>query len=86
MKLLSCTEYAELHGVNSARIRQLCIDGRILGAGKIGSQWVIPENADYPSHKYGRPKTLQKGFEKSLEIVRNIEQAHRDAESSTLQF
>lgn len=39
------------------RIRQLCVLGRIVGAHKIGSQWVTPDNpVIVPAKLRGRPK------------------------------
>jgi len=50
-KYLSATEYAELHGVSSSRVRRLLREDRIEGAVRIGNQWCIPEDAPFPADK-----------------------------------
>lgn len=47
---LSVTEYADLHNKDKGNIRRLLAEGRLEGR-KIGNQWVIPENAEYPEDK-----------------------------------
>lgn len=37
-----CSEVAELLGVTPGRVRQLCQQGRMVGAEHIGAGWVIP--------------------------------------------
>ena len=46
---LSPLEYADKVGRDRSLINQLCRAGRIPGAKKMGSHWMIPENAQYPS-------------------------------------
>ena len=48
---VSATEYAEMHGKCRATIKNLCKDGRIPGAYKTSSGWLIPRDAAYPERK-----------------------------------
>lgn len=48
---ISASEYAELHQKSHPRIKKLCEDGRIPGAQKNRSGWLIPQNAPYPERK-----------------------------------
>ena len=45
---ISVTEYAKLHGKSRPMIKKLCLDGRIPGAQKHSTGWLIPKNAPYP--------------------------------------
>jgi len=45
VKLISVSEAAERLGVTRQRILQLVDQGRIEGAHKVGTQWVIPDGA-----------------------------------------
>lgn len=49
MKYISTSEAAEKWGLSSRRIVVLCNEGRIEGAQKAGSTWIIPENAEKPN-------------------------------------
>ena len=44
----SITEYAKLVNRDKSRIRVLCSQGRIEGAVKFGTMWMIPQDAPYP--------------------------------------
>lgn len=46
---VSVNEYATMHNKSPEQIKAFCRKGRIWGAKKIGRDWVIPENAPYPS-------------------------------------
>lgn len=46
--LLTVPEYAALHGKKTSIIRRLCLEGRIKGAMKKGSRWLIPDDSPYP--------------------------------------
>lgn len=46
MNLLTVTQAAAELGVRPVRVRQLCQQGRIRGAEKLGSSWVIPKPMD----------------------------------------
>lgn len=48
---VSATEYAEMHGKCRATIKNLCVAGRISGAYKNSSGWLIPKDAEYPERK-----------------------------------
>lgn len=50
MALLSVTEYANKNHKDSGNIRRMLLSNRLNGY-KIGNQWVIDENAEYPSDK-----------------------------------
>ncbi len=45
---ITAIEYAELHNKNVARIKKLCVEGRINGATKKAGKWFIPKNSPYP--------------------------------------
>ena len=49
MKFLSTFEAAEKWGISHRRVSVLCNQGRITGAQRAGSRWIIPENAEKPS-------------------------------------
>lgn len=53
---ITATEYAELHGKSRAIIKRLCAEGRIPGAIKKSTGWLIPEDAPYPTRKQRLPK------------------------------
>ena len=48
MEYLSIKQTSEKWGITFRRIQVLCKVGRILGATKIGSYWVIPVDAEQP--------------------------------------
>ena len=48
MGYLSIRQTSEKWNLSARWINDLCSDGRILGAMKIGSYWAIPENAKKP--------------------------------------
>lgn len=48
---ISATEYARKHGKSRPMVKRLCDEGRIEGAYKISSGWLIPEGAPYPERK-----------------------------------
>lgn len=48
---ISATEYAELHGKSRPSIKNMCAEGRIEGAYKTSSGWLIPKDAPYPERK-----------------------------------
>lgn len=48
MEYLSIRQTAEKWGISKRRIQVLCTDGRIKGAMKIDSSWVIPADALKP--------------------------------------
>lgn len=50
------SEYAKIHNRSEAMIRLFCQEGRISGARKNGSYWLIPENAPYPIPPLARKK------------------------------
>lgn len=48
---ISATEYADKHGKSRPMVKRLCLEGRIEGAYKTSSGWLIPSNAPYPERK-----------------------------------
>lgn len=48
MDYLSISQMSKKWGVSGRRIQTLCSEGRIIGATKVGSFWVIPAKADKP--------------------------------------
>lgn len=48
MGYLSIRQMSEKWGLSIRRINELCTEGRIPGATKIGSYWAIPEDAKKP--------------------------------------
>ena len=48
MEYLSIKQTSEKWGISVRRVNTLCIEGRISGATKIGSFWVIPADAEKP--------------------------------------
>lgn len=48
MKYLSTTEAGKKWNLSARRVSILCSQGRIIGAQKAGSYWIIPENAQKP--------------------------------------
>lgn len=67
MKYLSTFEAAEKWGISHRRVSILCNEGRITGAQRAGSRWIIPEDAEKPadarikSGKYIKTKTEERG-------------------------
>ena len=67
MKYLSTFEAAEKWGVSHRRVNVLCNEGRITGAQREGSRWIITENAEKPSDarirsgKYIKKPTEERG-------------------------
>ena len=51
MELISTIQMAEKWNISSRRIQVLCKEGRIDGAVKVGSIWIIPADAEKPDDK-----------------------------------
>ena len=60
MKYLSTFEAAEKWGISHRRVNVLCNEGRITGAQRAGSRWIIPENAEKPSDARIRSGNISK--------------------------
>lgn len=56
-KYISASEYAVLHGKCRATVKNLCVAGKLPGAYKTSSGWLIPENTPYPED--GRTKKVK---------------------------
>ena len=50
-EIITAKEAAKKWGICERRVRILCVEGRIDGAKKIGSIWVIPKEAEKPDDK-----------------------------------
>ena len=48
MDYLSIKQLSEKWGISKRRIQTLCSTGRIPGAKKVGSSWIIPDDAEKP--------------------------------------
>ncbi len=48
---MTLRETSEKWGISTRRINTLCIEGRVEGATKIGTMWVIPEDAKVPEDR-----------------------------------
>ena len=48
---VSASEYADMHKKSRAIIKRLCSEGRLQGAYKTSSGWLIPKNTPYPERK-----------------------------------
>ena len=51
MEFMSAKEASDKWGVSKRRVQVLCAEGRIDGAMKVGTIWVIPLNAIKPKDK-----------------------------------
>ena len=49
MEYLTTTEMAKIWGLSSRRIGVLCSEGRIDGAIKKGTMWLLPADANKPA-------------------------------------
>ena len=49
MKYISASEAAAKWNISARRVSTLCAEGRIPGAQKAGSYWIIPEDAQKPA-------------------------------------
>ena len=58
MNLISVKETAEKWGIAPRRVQLLCNENRIPGAQRVGSYWVIPDDAEKPED--ARKKTVEK--------------------------
>ena len=48
---MTLKETSEKWGISTRRINTLCIEGRVDGATRIGTMWVIPEDAEVPEDR-----------------------------------
>ena len=64
---ISIREASYRWNVSERRVNQYCTEGRIPGAQRAGSRWIIPEDAEKPadarikSGKYMKAKTEERG-------------------------
>ncbi len=70
MKFLSTFEAAEKWGISHRRVSVLCNQGRITGAQRAGSRWIIPDDAEKPadarikSGKYVKERTAEEALDR----------------------
>ena len=75
MKYLSTFEAAEKWGISHRRVNVLCNEGRITGAQRAGSRWIIPEDAEKPSDariksgKYIKERAVEMGLKSNTWIL-----------------
>ena len=50
-EFISATEFADKHEKCRATVKRMCSEGRIKGAYKTSSGWLIPKDAPYPTRK-----------------------------------
>ena len=50
-ELISLAEYAEIHGIDPATVRQRALRGSYQSARKIGRNWVIDKNEPHVDHR-----------------------------------
>lgn len=48
MDIMTTAQAGKLWGVTSRRVSELCRDGKIVGAYKIGTSWVMPADTQKP--------------------------------------
>ena len=51
MDYMTLKEASEKWGITPRQINYLCADGRILGAVKVATIWLIPKDAEKPADK-----------------------------------
>ena len=49
--LIPIAEYAERIGLTANAVRRKCIRGTLPGAVKLGRDWFIPKDAEYPDNR-----------------------------------
>ena len=49
MKYISVSEIAKIWGISVRRVNTLCNEGRIEGAQRAGTIWIIPDDAKKPA-------------------------------------
>ena len=67
MGYLSIRQTSEKWSLSARWINDLCSDGRIPGAMKIGSYWAIPEDAEKPKDKRVKSGKYIKDIGKAVE-------------------
>jgi len=49
MKYISTSQAAEKWGLSQRRVVTLCEEGRISGTSRVGTTWIVPEDAEKPA-------------------------------------
>ena len=58
--LISLAEYAQIHGIDPATVRQRALRGSYKTARKIGRNWVIDKNEPHLDHRVKQEKKTDK--------------------------
>lgn len=61
-ELLATSAYARKRGISEQRVRQLLAAGKVAGAIRVGSRWVIPSDAVIERVSGGRPPSTRSGL------------------------
>ncbi len=73
MKYVSTKEIASLWGVSERAVRNMCADGKIKDAVKIGRSWSIPENTTKPKRINAKQKTKKEKFNIINELKKELD-------------
>lgn len=68
MEYITVESAAKMWGISIRRVQDLCRLGKVSGAKRFGTNWMIPENADRPID--GRKKQMNKGTFPERPLVR----------------
>ena len=68
MEYITIEKAAEKWGLSLRRAQDLCKLGRVPGAKRFGTNWMVPENADRPAD--GRRKAVKEIPAASLPLIR----------------
>ena len=83
-EFVTVSQAAKMKKYSTGYVRQLCIDGKLPGAQKMGNQWIIPKKSiiDYEPKKKGfaavweRKRAYQKAEDDTIAlIIKNVVQS-----------
>ena len=88
MKYISVSEIAKIWGISVRRVNTLCNEGRIEGAQRAGTIWIIPDDAKKPadarvkSGKYIKKTNYEMSSAKMKKVKKcaALDKQHSDAE------
>ena len=64
MKYISVSEIAKTWGISVRRVNTLCNEGRIEGAQRAGTIWIIPDDAKKPADARVKKRKIYKEGER----------------------
>jgi len=64
MKYMTARQAAKKWGVNVRRVQAYCAEGRVKGAERVGTMWLLPEGAEKPVRQSRGGDVVQRGKEK----------------------